>query len=150
MALANMTQAETDRENLEHCKRISDELDLYADGQVWRCPECGETFTEDQAPSDDNDMCICPHCQEAVSVHDLEQLSMWDYFSDILDVNWILNSKREYKACRLLVAFGGPNIYVDTLSGYVELYWWTDTARYKLRSDTLCAIDEWAEVWFKC
>lgn len=143
-------QEKTDRENREHCKRISDELDLYVDGLVWRCPECGETFTEDQAPSTTEDVCFCPHCQEPISVHDLEQLSLWDYFSDFLDMDWVLDSRREYKACRIMVAYGGPTIYIDTLTGYVELYWWSDRASYKLRSDTLAAVDEWAEEYFSC
>jgi hypothetical protein len=41
-----------------------------------------------------------------------------------------------------MIACGGPNIYVDTASKAVELYWWGDRASYLLLSDTVDAIDE--------
>lgn len=35
---------------------------------------------------------------------------------DVLDVEWILTSDKELKGARLLVAFGGLNIWIDTLT----------------------------------
>jgi hypothetical protein len=59
-----------------------------------------------------------------------------------------LDSNREYKAVRLMVACGGPNIYVNTWERCVELYWWTESARFDLLSSTRDAIDKWAaELW---
>ena len=46
------------------------------------------------------------------------------YLDDILDINWILNSDKTYKSARILVAFGGPNIWIDTGKKKVEGYWW--------------------------
>ena len=55
-----------------------------------------------------------------------EEFTAWDYVKDVLDINWILNSDRTYKGARLLVAFGGPNIWINTVNEQVEGYWWGD------------------------
>jgi hypothetical protein len=78
-------------------------------------------------------------------IDDLEQLSVWDYLADALDVDYIVGRDREYKSCRVMVAYGGPTIYIDTDSGNVELYWWNERARYALSSSARDAVDEWAE-----
>ena len=137
---------EAEKENREHCKRISDELDAYANGRVCRCPECGELHDL----SDAGDYFKCPDCGEVSDVDDWDICSMYDYFDDFLDIDFISNCRKEYKACRVLVAFGGPNIYIDTLSGAVELYWWGDRASFPLSRDTMAAVDEWAEDYYNC
>ena len=55
------------------------------------------------------------------------EFSAYDYLSDVLDINWILNNDRTYKGARVLVAFGGPNVWIDTNLGQVEGYWWGDS-----------------------
>lgn len=60
--------------------------------------------------------------------HDDEEFSVFDYLQDALDIEYIVNSKREYLGARVLVAFGGPNIWVNTRTGTVEGNWWGDSA----------------------
>jgi len=60
--------------------------------------------------------------------HDGESFSAFDYLQDALDIEYIVNSKREYLGARVLVAFGGPNIWVNTRTGTVEGHWWGDSA----------------------
>ena len=135
-----------EKENRDTCKRISDELDAYAEGRVCRCPECGELHDL----SDAGDAYKCPDCGEVSPVDDWDICGMYDYFEDFLDMDFISNYRKEYKACRVLVAYGGPNIYIDTYSGAVELYWWSDRASFPLRRDTMDAVDEWAEDYYNC
>lgn len=71
----------------------------------------------------------------------LDNYDIWNYFDDVLDINYIINADRTYNAVRLLVAFGGPNIYIDTFKGVVSLYWWTEYAECDLRPDVVEAID---------
>jgi hypothetical protein len=59
---------------------------------------------------------------------DGEPLSAFDYLQDALDIEYIVNSKKEYLGARVLVAFGGPNIWVNTRTKTVEGYWWADKA----------------------
>lgn len=137
---------ETEKENRDRCKRISDELDEYATGSVARCPGCGEVHNV----SDAGDYFKCPDCGEVSDVNDWDICGMYDYFEDFLDMDFVTNYRKEYKACRVLVAYGGPNIYIDTYSGAVELYWWSDRASFPLSRDTMDAVDEWAEDYYNC
>lgn len=135
-------------ENREHCKSISDDLDKYVDGIVHHCPDCGSTI---EIPETVGDKFKCPCCGEVHDIEDFEQLSLYDYFDgDVLDIDFTVNYQKEYKAVRICVAWGGPSIYIDTLSGNVELYWWTERASYRMRSDVIDALDEWAEEYFNC
>lgn len=131
MALANMTQEETDERNRKTCQRIADQLELIADGCLY--------VDEDGEEHDVTDLDDVPE--------DWEQVTMYDYFGDVYDVRYVLDGNMEYVAVRLMVACGGPNIWVDTEVGRVELYWWGDRASYPLTSSTVAEIDAIASEW---
>ena len=147
MALAGMTREQTNDYNREHCKRIALDLENYVNGSVYRCAECDEILI---LPDDVGDKYRCPNCGSVQEVDNMEQLSIWDYMSDALDFQFLVNSRKEVIAVKILVTFGGPNIWIDTESQNVELYWWTDRASYPLSSDVVEALDEWAEEYFQC
>ena len=65
------------------------------------------------------------------------ECSGYDYLSDALDFEWILNSDRTLKGARILVSFGGPNIWINTVTEQVEGYWGSDTAILGYRNDRL-------------
>jgi hypothetical protein len=58
-----------------------------------------------------------------------EVQTAYDYLNDVLDIQYIVNGKGEYLGARVLVSFGGPNIWVDTQRKIVEGYWWGDYAK---------------------
>jgi len=60
---------------------------------------------------------------------DDEPMSAFDYLSDALDIEYIVNGQRDYLGARVLVAFGGPNIWVNTRTKVVEGYWWGEYAK---------------------
>jgi len=49
-----------------------------------------------------------------------------DWMEDVYDIEWITHQDHSYKAARLLVAGGGPNIWVNLLSNTVDGYWGCD------------------------
>jgi hypothetical protein len=59
---------------------------------------------------------------------DGEEMSAYDYLEDALDIEYICNSQRECIGARILVAFGGPNIWVDTRNNIVKGAWWDEHA----------------------
>jgi hypothetical protein len=59
---------------------------------------------------------------------DGEQLSAYDYLADALDIQYLVNSDKTYRSGKVLVAFGGPNIWVDTNDNSVRGYWGGDSA----------------------
>lgn len=133
MALADMSQQETDNRNREHCKSIAERLDLIAGGCIYR-DEDGEEH--DVSAEDMDDV-----------PDEWEQVSLVDFFEDCYNIRYVFDSDMDYLAVRVMVACGGPNIWVDTESGGVELYWWGDRARYPLSRQAVEEIDAfWAEV----
>ena len=49
--------------------------------------------------------------------------SLYDYFNDVYDIEYRIDGNGNYKSVKLMIACGGPNIYVDTNDAYVKLYW---------------------------
>ena len=133
--------------NLKHCESIANTLEAIAECLLYKCPNCGEYVRAD-LPA-----CGCGCNVQLLSDDECEpweQVSFYDYFENALDIDYIVNSNKQYKACRIMVACGGPNIYVNTWERKVELYWWSDSASYNLSYDVCEAIDNWAEECFIC
>ena len=53
-----------------------------------------------------------------------EDVHKW--MEDVYDIEWITHNDHTYKAARLLVAGGGPNIWVNLQDMNVEGYWGSD------------------------
>ena len=134
-----------------HCKAIANKLEAIAEGSFYKCPECGEWIEwKDTQYNDENASYTCQECGATFDENELEAVSMYDYFKNALDIDYITNSKKEYKACRIMVACGGPNIYINTWSRQVELYWWNESGSFYLSSDVCNAIDDCMEEYFNC
>lgn len=134
-------------ENYETCKRIADELREYYEGGAYICPECGEVIKID---FDENGEAICPECGETISEDWTDPVSLWDYFDDCLDIEYRIGGDRELRSVCIMVACGGPNIYIDTGNKKVELYWWTETASAPIDCDVCEAIEEIFEDIYSC
>jgi len=46
------------------------------------------------------------------------------WMDGVYDIEWTTHRDHNYRAARLLVAGGGPTIWVNTLTDNVEGYWW--------------------------
>ena len=139
--------------NREHCKSIAETLDKIAAGELITCQECGEYIdtTRGGVYDAENDSFVCPHCGAAFDESDTEYVSMYDYFQEYYNLEWRLDSNKEYKSVSVMIACGGPNIYVDTGSCKVELCWWGSNAEYLLSYAARDAIDEmFSELWECC
>ena len=134
-------------ENRNYCKRIADELDDYASGNVRRCPNCDATHTREW--DEVGDKFECPHCGDVDSLDEWEPLSLYDYLeSEVLDITWIINSDRTFHSARFYVTLGGPSCWIDTEHNTVELRWGGESACYGLLSDTADAVEDFAaELW---
>lgn len=75
-----------------------------------------------------------------------ETVSAFDYLQNALDIEYIVNGKGEYLGARVLVAFGGPNIWVDTRRGIVEGAWWGEHATASFE-DSIGLDDALSELW---
>jgi hypothetical protein len=76
-----------------------------------------------------------------------ETQSVYDYLQDVLDIEYIVNSKGEYLGARILVAFGGPNIWINTRTKQVEGYWWGDSCIMSYSRDEMGIDEAVGELW---
>jgi hypothetical protein len=69
----------------------------------------------------------------------------FDYLEDVLDVKWVIDSNGHYLGAELLVAFGGPNIWIHTRTNQIKGYWWgdNDIAEYEDNLGLNDACEEW-------
>ena len=78
---------------------------------------------------------------------DGEEVSLYDYFADVLDYEAILTSQKTVKSVRIYVTLGGPTCWVDTEEHAVICHWGTNQAEYPIDWD-LC--DELEEIVEEC
>jgi len=72
-----------------------------------------------------------------------------NYLSDILDYRTTISRDNEYIGSHILVAFGGPNIWINTLDKCVEGYWGSDVIKRYYYDDNL-GIDDYMEEMYNC
>ena len=108
--------------------------DLENGARCESCTECGADLGKSS---------FCPECE----AHNPDTLSGFDYIADVLDINWILDSNREFKGARILVAFGGPNIWIDTDKQTVEGTWWNESFTASYSNDEMDIEGACAEVF---
>lgn len=87
---------------------------------------------------------------QCYGIEEGEPLSFWDYFNDALDIEYTIGSDMSFRGVRIMVACGGPNIYVDTVRGEVFGAWWCETARAWIPSEVCNEIDAVFEELYAC
>ena len=58
------------------------------------------------------------------------KISADKWMDGVYDIEWTTHRDHEYRAARLLVAGGGPTIWVNTMTDNVEGYWGTDKVKH--------------------
>ena len=66
-----------------------------------------------------------------------------EWMEDVYDIEWITHNDHSYKGARLLVAGGGPSIWVNLQGLTVDGYWWGDHCKVPF-ADNL-GLDEYLE-----
>ena len=56
--------------------------------------------------------------------------SAFTFMDHVYDVRYIVDSKKKYLGAMLMVAGGGPTIWVNTHTSHVEGSWWGDKCEY--------------------
>jgi len=75
-----------------------------------------------------------------------EDASKW--MEGVYNIEWITRQDHSYKAARLMVAGGGPNIWVNLLSNTVDGYWGCDKVEHIFRDNI--GLDEYLEEMHGC
>ena len=148
--------------NLEYVNEIVKTMEKYASGDYFIYN--GELFPVDKDDFCKNEGCtiqqekVCDNIHmfyvmpdgEAIFEGDIEIATIGDYFNDFYDVDYVVDSDKKYKACRVLVAYGGPNIYIDTWDEQVQLEWCSKKAITDIPKDLCITIDEFFKTIYNC
>ena len=84
---------------------------------------------------------MCKNIAEEITSGKTERLSDYDskcevileagrFMDDVYDIEWTTHRDHEYRSARLLVAGGGPTIWVNMMTTNVEGYWGTDKVKH--------------------
>lgn len=73
---------------------------------------------------------------------DGEQVDLWEYLSDGLDLDYRVDPDKTPTACRVWLVLGGPNIWVDTETDSIRGAWGVDRAEIYISSELSDAILE--------
>lgn len=95
---------------------------------------------EDGIMYEEGDEGFDPDCPDAI-------MSGWDYLSDVLDIEYRVNSDGLYRSAKIMVAYGGPTIWVDFLTKEVNLYWWGTTATGHFSIDAMGIEQALQDLW---
>ena len=66
---------------------------------------------------------------EQVNIHtgeDREDVTASKWMEDVYDIRYLVDREKRYLGCELMVAGGGPTIWVNTWTKEVEGYWGGD------------------------
>lgn len=158
-------------ENLARVKSIAETIesvcsgDLYRDeeGTDWNCMEYHRYQCEEDAKcywEYDEDSRKWERTggrlyedeeQEDDPIDEWEQVSISKYFDDVYNIEYRVSGPHDDpRSVCIMVACGGPNIYVDTDTKAVKLYWWGDRASYPLSEGAVMEIDEYFTEFWQC
>lgn len=99
---------------------------LTSEDECVRC-SCG-AYTPSYI-ADENGYITCSECGNTFELTEYNVVSLYDYISDnygidiTMDLNDYVRGSRELRGANIMIAFGGPNIYINTISCAVRCYW---------------------------
>ncbi len=73
-----------------------------------------------------------------------------DYLSDVLDIQYIVNSDKSYRAASVCIALGGPTAWINTHTRQIEAAWWSETVYVDLPASFCDQLDECLEEYYNC
>lgn len=78
---------------------------------------------------------------------ELEAKGPYTFFeeNDIYDLEYTVDNQMHFRGARVMIACGGPNIYINSRSGSVDLYWWEDEEHWYLSPDCKTAVQNYFE-----
>ena len=91
----------------------------WKESEVKKKPETCNEQLERMVKNIAEDITECPQDK-------LDGIKASEFMDNVYNIEWITHQDHSYKAARLLVAGGGPNIWVNLLTNTVDGYWGAD------------------------
>ena len=77
-----------------------------------------------------------------------EQASVVSWMEDTYDIRYYVDREKQYLGAEIMVAGGGPTVWVNTYTGYVEGYWGGDKVLEPFRDEL--DLDGYCEELYGC
>ena len=87
----------------------------------------------------------CKHIAESITEGEAD---VHQWMEGVYSIEWICHQDKTYKSARLMVAGGGPNIWVNLQRNVVQGYWWGDYCEHHF-TDNL-GLDDYCEEMYGC
>ena len=71
-----------------------------------------------------------------------------DWMEGVYDIRYIVDREKRYMGCELMVAGGGPTIWVNTWTKEVEGYWGGDRVTWAYQDNI--GLDDYNEEMYSC
>lgn len=117
----------TEKDMLEMCQSIADDLELFEMGMVYDTEEM--RMVESLEGDYDDERYL-----------DFREYYLWDNYG-IRILSDFYDNGLEYRSGSICVATGGPGIWIDTTTGNVEGYWWGERCSVPMTDKVIDMID---------
>ena len=71
-----------------------------------------------------------------------------EWMEDVYDIRYLVDREKKYLGCELMVAGGGPTIWVNTWTNEVEGSWWGDKCTHHFQDNI--GLDQYNEEMYNC
>lgn len=121
-----MTEYSTNNRLAATCTSIAEEIEAHANSRAYEDEDGNVVILDsDDEPTDE-----------------MEYRGLYDFINDALDVDITCGLSGDYRGAKLYMTVGGPTIWVDTQTGFVEGRWATDSCSKWVDSDAIDALNE--------
>ena len=91
---------------------------------------------------------MCKNIAEEITEGKEDENFLRNFMDGVYDIRYIVDREKRYYAAELMVAGGGPTIWVNLNTGYVEGFWGGDKVE-KPFTDNI-GLDEYCEELYGC
>lgn len=123
---------------MRECEEIAKTLKSIAEDYLCSCPECDEYYYVGDSMVIDS--IFCPNCGE--ELEEQHFVMVQDYLSDWIDIEYTVDAERKYKGVKVMIAWGGPDIYINTNTCAIEMCWWDKKDYYPITGLVTDMVDE--------
>ena len=77
-----------------------------------------------------------------------KEITASEWMQDVYDIRYIVDREKRYMGAELMVAGGGPTIWVNLYTKEVEGYWGSDRVQWAFQDNL--GLDEYCEEMYGC
>ena len=91
---------------------------------------------------------MCKNIANGITFPSVKDTLPHRWMEDVYDIRYIVDHEKKYLGAKLMVAGGGPTIWVNTLTNEVEGYWAGDRCTHHFLDNI--GLDQYNEEMYNC